>query len=777
MSPSGQENPAESMEELRKRYTQRIRDVDGRERAAAGADGASTGPFSDPMMGGPQPFGAQRVSTRQYQQFKEQYLPKPLSFYEKACALSEKLMRVSPDAKGRPKVEEAIRVCHLEATPEGVSSFALLAPMLFILLVTGLGFFLPMGLAAMAGEDPFAAGSMFLLLFGMVGGLSMIIPLQRLPFYFANSWRMQASNQMVLCTFYIVTYMRHTSNLERAVDFAGEHLAPPLSIDMKKVVWDIETEKYGTIKESLDAYLENWKEWNPEFIESMHLIEGSLVEGSESRRVELLDKSLSVMLDETYEKMLHYAHNLKSPLTTLHMLGVILPILGLVILPLMVNFIPEARWFHMAVVYNVTLPVLVYVIAKSILSTRPSGYGNADITDLNPDLKKQQTIRIPLGGGDALSLSPLLLGFLVAVIGLLLAAVPFIYHFTSPDRDWIYGGDGLREIDVTNPDERADVRFWFLDYRPEDAKIPDSPRTVGPFGLGAVLFSLLVPLALGVGLGMYYTIRARNIIKIREETRKLEQEFASALFQLGNRLADGIPAEIAFAKVADVLQGTRTGTFYDTVTSNISRLGMGLEDAIFDAKVGAIHLYPSPIIESSMKVLVESNKKGPLVASQALINVSEYIKQMHRVDERLRDLMSDVISSMKSQVSFLTPVIAGIVIGITSMISSILGTIGGRLGDLAGQAGGTGTNLEFLSLFGGASIPIYHFQAIVGLYVVQITWILTIMVNGIENGVDNIGEQDSLGKNLLRSTILYVMISAITIILFSMIAGNIATLN
>jgi hypothetical protein len=175
-----------------------------------------------------------------------------------------------------------------------------------------------------------------------------------------------------------------------------------------------------------------------------------------------------------------------------------------------------------------------------------------------------------------------------------------------------------------------------------------------------------------------------------------------------------------------------------------------------------------------MKVLVESNKKGPLVASQALINVSEYIKQMHRVDERLKDLMSDVISSMKSQVNFLTPVIAGIVIGITSMITTILGSITAKTSALQGQLGSTATSLD---IFGANPIPTYHFQAIVGIYVVQITFILTIMVNGIENGVDETAEQDSLGKNLLRSTILYVIISAVTIIIFGIIAGNISTLS
>ena len=51
-----------------------------------------------------------------------------------------------------------------------------------------------------------------------------IIPLQKLPYYLANSWRMKASNQMVLCVFYVVTYMRHTSNLENAIDFASHYI-------------------------------------------------------------------------------------------------------------------------------------------------------------------------------------------------------------------------------------------------------------------------------------------------------------------------------------------------------------------------------------------------------------------------------------------------------------------------------------------------------------------------------------------------------------------------
>ena len=49
---------------------------------------------------------------------------------------------------------------------------------------------------------------------------------------------------------------------------------------------------------------------------------------------------------------------------------------------------------------------------------------------------------------------------------------------------------------------------------------------------------------------------------------------------------------------------------------------------------------------TKMSDIIESIKKGPRVASEALLNISRYIKEIHRVDERLKDLMADIISSI-----------------------------------------------------------------------------------------------------------------------------------
>jgi hypothetical protein len=704
------------------------------------------------------------IISRDYYNFKKENMPTHLTIYEKLCNFSEQILKIGPDQKKIPEIQEAVEMCHLQVTPTGVMSFSIFAPLVLILFLATVAFIIPTMLGG--------TGSTFFVVFSFLAGLAIIIPLQKLPFFLANNWRMKASNQMVLCIFYIVTYMRHTSNLERAMSFAAEHLTPPLSLDFKKVLWNVESERFNSIKESLDDYLLTWRKYNMEFIESMHLIESSLYETSEGRRLDALDKSLKVILDETYEKMLHYAHNLKGPLTALHMLGIILPILGLVILPLMVSFMPEVKWYHLAVLYNVVLPIAVYYMAKNILSSRPTGYGESDISETNPELRKYKSIIITLGKSE-LRISPLLVAGIVFVILFLIGTFPLALHSMNPGFDVVItSGNQIKIIDTpTDPD----ATFYFLGYRDEIVDGNKTGNVVGPFGLGALVLSIVFVLAFGLGIGLYYRLRSKNVIKIREQSKALEQEFASALFQLGNRLGDGLPAEIAFGKVAEVMEGTLSGQFFEMVSNNISRMGMSVEQAIFDETKGALVYYPSNLIESSMKVLVESSKKGPMIASQAVINVSEYIKQIHRVDERLKDLMADIVSDMKSQVRFLTPAIAGIVVGITSMITQILGSLSIKLADLSTQAAEGGSGVAGASLLGmfGTGISSYYFQIMVGLYVVQITYILSVLLNGIENGSDKLSERYLLGNNLVKTTITYVIITLCIAILFNIVAGTI----
>ena len=248
----------------------------------------------------------QKITTKEYADFKSELYPAHYSFYEKACNFADNLLKLSVDPVKAVSIQKNLDLCHLNVRPAGVIALSFLFPLITIVV----GSLITFGIF----------GLFFFVIFFLIVGLLMIPALQRVPDFMANTWRMKASNQMVQSVFYIVTYMRHTSNLERAIEFAADHLEPPLSLDFRKILWDVETEKYSTIRASAEAYLLVWKEWDSEFVESFHLIESSLFESSEERRLALLDKSLDVILNGTYETMLHYAHSLKSPITMLHML-------------------------------------------------------------------------------------------------------------------------------------------------------------------------------------------------------------------------------------------------------------------------------------------------------------------------------------------------------------------------------------------------------------------------------------------------------------------------
>ncbi|MEM3154048.1 MAG: hypothetical protein QW165_00575 [Candidatus Woesearchaeota archaeon] len=676
-----------------------------------------------------------RLYSREYQVFRKEILPPEAGLFEKLCNFCAKILKMKVKPEKAAQMQDALNTAHLQTTPSAVMAASFVLPIAFLIV----GVF-----ASLLLFD-----SIFFAVFSMTAGLAGIFLIQNVPFYLANQWRMKASNQMVLCIFYVVTYMRHTSNLENAIEFASEHLAPPLSLDLRKVIWDVESGRYESIKDSLESYLAGWRQYNMEFVESFHLVESSLYETSNDRRLALLDKSLDVILDETYEKMLHYAQNLKGPITMLHMLGVILPILGLVILPLVVSFMEGVKWYHIAALYNVALPIVVYLMGRQILSKRPTGYGDTDVAEINPSLKKYRNIVFKVAGIE-FTIHPLFIAVVVGVACFILGMLPLIMHSLNPDYDF-------KLFD-----------FDFLGYKPSTLL---EGVIVGPYGLGASLMSLFFPLAFALSFGLYFRLRSQNVIKIREEAKKLEDEFASALFQLGNRLGDGLPAEIAFQKVADVMEDTISGRFFKLVAINISKMGMSVKEAIFNPQTGAVAAFPSAIIQSSMKVLIESVKKGPVIAAQALLNVARYIKEIHKVNERLKDLMADIISDMKSQIAFLTPAISGIVVGITSMITFILGNLSKNIRNLGAEQ--AGTQIGTLASFFGDGIPTYYFQAVVGIYVFQIVYILTVLSNGIENGADKLEERYLLGQNLIKSTVLYVLIALVVMVLFNMIAMRI----
>jgi len=679
-------------------------------------------------------------SSSEYAQFKQDMMPS-LSRYENLSKSIGGMMGIKLSPKDYDKLSKNLNTAHLDLTPSEVVSAAFLST-IFIFL-GGVLFCIALWLLEWTENFPLLLFSLFLIF-----SMFIFYYLYSMPARLAMRWKLKASSQMIPCILYVVVYMKHTSNLERAINFASIHLDPPLSLDLKKVFWDIETGKYSTIKESLDTYLETWREYAPEFVESFNLIESSLYEPSEARRVEILERSLQVILDGVYDKMIKFSHFVKAPLTNLYMLGIVLPTLALALIPLASTLLQGAfQWYHVFILFDLIIPFAVFYMTSEIMSKRPGGYGESSLLELNPLYEKYK------------SKKPYVLAAFICIPLLIIGFLPFIIHF-APVSSYLDSTFGWTNGDMSVKDIPL---FGFI--------IKDGKTVNGPMGPLSLILSLFIPFSILLFFSIAYKGKTKEIIKSRDYTKKLENEFNNSLFQLGNRIGDGMPAEMAFGKVAESSRGQITEDFFRTVNLNIRSQGMSLEKAIFDNKRGAILNYSSNLIATSMHILIESVKKGLIVCAQSLMSISEYVKNINKINERLRDLLADVVSDMKSNMTFLAPLLAGIVIGLSSMITLIISKLAivQGTGDTASMAG-FGAN--FATLFNpDVMIPPYFLQICVGIYIVEIIFILTKALVTVDSGEDELKETYDISANLLSGGTLYIIVAFLAIVSLSVLAA------
>ena len=683
---------------------------------------------------------SERDYSGDYLKFKEELSPK-LSSYEKLCKSLGGIIKLKVSEKERVIIQKDLEAAHLdlEAWQTATASFVAFFSMFFFGLLSSLAyFFIAHDGRGFSSNFPFLYFFLILIL-----SIFLYYFMSSIPSRLANKWRLKASSQMVPAILYVVVYMRHTSNLEKAIAFASQHLTYPLSLDFKKIFYDVEIGKFSTIKESLDNYLESWRGYSSEFIESFHLIESSLFEPDSGRRITILEKGLQIVLDGVYEKMLKFTHEVKSPITNVYMLGVVLPTLGLALLPLASAMIKGMiKWYHVLILYNLVIPFFVFYLVDKVMFLRPGGYGESDFLEQNPLYPKY------------ISKGPYFKAFLICLPLFLIALSPIIFQYT-PISEWI----GLSVKDFTF--EQIGLPFLgsdnIFDFKENGA---------GPFGMGALLLSLFLPLGGAIFFSMAYSMKTKELIVARRETKEIEKEFNGSLFQLGNRLGNGTPPELVFSQVAQSSQGLKTADFFNRVNYNIQQMGMGVEKAIFDNRRGAIRYYPSELIATSMRILIESSKKGLAIAANSLMSISEYIKNINKINERLKDLLAEIISDMKSNMTFLAPLLSGIVVALSSMIISILNKLNLEEMLAGGEASGMVSGIiGFTELFDVQSmIPPYFLQVAIGIYLIEITFILTSALVTISSGQDSLETTNQTGKNLKVGIGLYFVTALIATI-------------
>ncbi len=252
--------------------------------------------------------------------------------------------------------------------------------------------------------------------------------------------------------------------------------------------------------------------------------------------------------------------------------------------------------------------------------------------------------------------------------------------------------------------------------------------------------------------------------KIRDEIREMEKEFSDSLYVIGKRIGEGRPAEEAFNYASKTMEGSNMGRIFALTSFNLTSIRTSLHGALFDKKFGSLRHVYSDRIRAVMHLFVEGVKKSYEEAGMAAVKMAEHLKQLQEVERRIKNSLGTLTAVLRSTATAFAPLIAGITLGITELISKVVGNM-----DLSGIS-----ENDFISGTSNFSFNINpeYFILVVGIYVIQLVFLLIRFANGIDEGDDKVEYMYSVGKAMPVAIATFSIATVISMILFGALSPS-----
>ncbi len=490
---------------------------------------------------------------------------------------------------------------------------------------------------------------------------------------------------------YMIMSMKLSPNLEKAIEFAAEHGRGKIATDFQELLWAVQLGVHTSVSEALDVLAYRWGKFSDEFKKALMRVRASVIEPTEAKRFILLDKTMDDILESIKLKMEQYARDLGQPSVMLFYLGVLLPLILIIILPVGSSFsgAPLANPVALSLIYIIILPALTFVFAQTqIISKKPPTIDPPKIPRNHPGVPPRYKMVVGTGLVDIrlLTIAVLVVGvgfsFFISNQGVppkivfeSLGINEGFPQFLPADKQEsaILSRAGLSDDYFDIPDgalynqflaQRLDSGQALQQVLTEEKKFFAKPENdVAPYNL---VFGLLLTLSAAIFVFVYFD----NIYLRRAqlEVIEMEKEFKDSLYILASRMGENKPVEEAFKHTINFLPDFKISKVFSKIMDNISILAMPLDKAVFDKDYGALKEVPSSVIHGSMKLLIDSVELGVNVAARTMISLSIQLSNQEKVNETLKILISDISQTMKVMSLFIAPMVLGITTSLQKIV-------------------------------------------------------------------------------------------------------------
>ena len=526
--------------------------------------------------------------------------------------------------------------------------------------------------------------------------LMLYLYIYNYPGMLARRLRIQTLGRAPEAIHYMAMSLRLNPSLHQAVQFSAENVGGNLGEALGKIHWDTVTRKQPTLERSYMAFANEWGNWNEDFMRSLQALKMGVSEKSPEGRARHLEKAHDIILSGTRRKIDEFAASLSGPTTIFFGLGVLLPM-----------------------VIGAMMPMIFLANLGGTISLSGGGSSSAS----------------PVSSSEFLATN---VGF-ITIMTVVFPLIAYIYAVQILNKR---PGtlDPARVLQGNRREEWALPKAALV-----GALIGGGIASIGILaGLGyfnayagAVLqetWTAFLVLGVSVALSVVAFLRIHFLEKRHRALYHLEQEFPDTFFQVASQMGEGVALNNAIRQAAEGAKGTESGKFFNHILYVMQLSGQTPEQVLFGSTrgPGVMDQYPSRPMKVAMRALLEASKKGPEAIAETVLPMAEFLKELRNTDQNIRTSLKGTTGMMRGSVMFFTPVVIGITGALYLLLSSVLAN-------------------------GALIVPSPVFFLVMGVYLIEITFIVLYFATGVEWSGDRVRYLGALWTTLWISSLIYVV--------------------
>ncbi|MFH0955251.1 MAG: hypothetical protein V1777_04050 [Candidatus Micrarchaeota archaeon] len=508
-------------------------------------------------------------------------------------------------------------------------------------------------------------------------------------------------DEMLQTILELANYVSLNTSMEAAIFYISETASGTLGIQLREIRQKMEKKEYITLGDAFERYIPLWLQINPEFVKGLNLLQTAAMSTPDVRE-EIINEVVETVIQYYYESGKKFTETLSNKTKTLISIGVMLPMMSLILLPLITIFLPKfLDATILFFIYDIFFPMLLLVFAFDFATNRLQ-VNTVNITH-SPEYKKTPWIFFVLAGLIALFL-----------------AIPAFWHLST--------------IDLSSQTSIA--------------------REYSLGGLINVWFAVLGLFFAAWLLSFFYYNQHEKLWK---KAKEIEEDIPHFLSILASYLSLNRSLESALVDIQDDYK--RHGfpkhpsiIMLENIRLTIERTKMTLKD-IIDKKI--LSLTPSLRMVQTLKKIVLFTDIDQKNAAKSARMIRNQTISVYKLDSYIQTLLVETSSLVDITVTVMAPLLAvaatimalAIVMSlefIKQQITSILQSVGGQTMSI---------NLQLVDMT--SIIPPTILAIIVGIYLMETVTILSIFLSNINFGTDRVQIARTLSKNLMVSFILY----------------------